>query len=79
MPTLDITPALCFGPDLEVAAWNDHRMAMAFDPWDWCVPVCGCVTLRVWGKPSRVLERRGSSERRRHEFIPHVLLGDDSP
>ena len=27
---LDIAPAPRFGPDLEVAAWNDHRMAMAF-------------------------------------------------
>lgn len=27
---LDITPAPRSGPDLEVAAWNDHRMAMAF-------------------------------------------------
>ena len=27
---LDITPAPRLGPDLEVAAWNDHRMAMAF-------------------------------------------------
>ena len=27
---LDITPAPRFGPDLEVTAWNDHRMAMAF-------------------------------------------------
>jgi 3-phosphoshikimate 1-carboxyvinyltransferase len=27
---LDITPAPRQGPELEVAAWNDHRMAMAF-------------------------------------------------
>ena len=59
---LDITPAPRFGPDLEVAAWNDHRMAMAFGLWDWCVPVCGCVTLCVWGKAIPGSGRRGSSE-----------------
>ena len=50
---VDITHRL--GPDLEVAAWNDHRMAMA-ELWDWCVLVYRCVIPVAWERPSRVLE-----------------------
>ena len=47
---LDITPAPRHGPDLEVAAWNDHRMAMAFG-------ALGLVRSGVWVRDPGCVEK----------------------